>query len=211
MSGGERPGLAADGAARSATLEAAAAGHLSDAELLEIAGAHLQRTREVSDRFFRDRADDVSNACWAMAKRFHRGGRLLVFAEPGPGTSDAYHVSVEFVHPVLVGKRALPAVALDREPASRIRQIGDADDIALGISASGEGPAVLEALEAGRGRGLLTVGLAGGSGGAMARLEPDHLFAVNSDDPLVVQEVHETLYHVLWELVHVFFDHRGLS
>ena len=181
-----------------------------DHGLRGVARAHFDRTREASDRFFRERADDVSRACWEMAKRFDRGGRLLVFAEDGPGVSDLFHVSVEFVHPVLVGKRALPAVALDRRPADRVRRLGGAEDIALGISATGGGPEVMEALGAARDRGLLTIGLAGGSGEAMAGVEPDHLFAVGAEDPLVVQEVHETLYHVLWELVHVFFEHRGL-
>lgn len=181
-----------------------------DEALRAVARAHFARTREASDRFFRERAGDVSRACWEMAKRFDRGGRLLVFAEHGSGTSDAHHVSVEFVHPVLVGKRALPAVALDRRPAERVRRLGGAEDVALGISATGGGPDVVEALAAARELGLFTIGLAGGSGAAMAGAKPDHLFAVGAEDPLVVQEVHETLYHVLWELVHVFFEHRGL-
>lgn len=181
-----------------------------DGALRSIARAHFDRSCAASDRFFEERADDVSRACWEMAKRFHRGGRLLVVAGPGPGTSDAYHVSVEFVHPVLVGKRALPALALGSVPARRVRQIGRPQDILLAISAAGDDAGVLEALGAARERGLLTVGLAGGGAEEMARREPDHLFALDADDPLVVQEVHETVYHVLWELVHVFFDHGEL-
>ena len=64
------------------------------------------------------------------------------------------------------------------------------------------------ALAAGR-RGLLTIGLFG-PGDAPPEPALDARFAVHSADPTVVQEVHETLYHVLWELVHVYFEHEGL-
>jgi D-sedoheptulose 7-phosphate isomerase len=52
--------------------------------------------------------------------------------------------------------------------------------------------------------------LAGGDGAGLAQADLDFSFVVPADDPLVVQETHETLYHVLWELVHVFFEHPGL-
>ena len=58
--------------------------------------------------------------------------------------------------------------------------------------------------------GLLTLGLAGGDGGLMRKIDLDFCFIVHTNDPLVIQETHETLYHVLWELVHIFFEHEGL-
>lgn len=178
--------------------------------LRALGSAHFRRVAEVSDAFFAARADDISHACLDMARRFHQGGRLLVFATPGSAESDAYHVSVEFVHPVLVGKRALPATVLARDPAAQVRSLGRPEDIAMGITSDGTGPAVVEGLRAARERGLLTLGLAGGTGGRLGEASPDHLFVVPDDDPTVVQEVQETLYHVLWELVHVFFEHGGL-
>jgi D-sedoheptulose 7-phosphate isomerase len=58
---------------------------------------------------------------------------------------------------------------------------------------------------------MLTVALTGGNGGAIAATTGlDHVFVARSDDPLVVKEVHVTTYHVLWELVHVFFEQPGL-
>lgn len=178
-------------------------------EVREIAAARFRRTQAVSDRFFSEEADAVSRACWDMARRFHRGGHLLACGS-GPCVSDAYHVSVEFVHPVIVGKRALPARVLDGNAAERLGLLGRPEDIALGISSDGDDPRVLEMLRVARRRSLLTVGLAGGEGGGMTGEALDHLFIVPDEDPTVVQEVHETLYHVLWELVHVFFDHKGL-
>src|ERR1700754_207884 len=59
----------------------------------------------------------VALACHAIAVRFHRGGKLIVFGNGGPST-DAQHVAVEFVHPVIVGKRALPAISLTDDVAT---------------------------------------------------------------------------------------------
>src|SRR5207247_10279368 len=62
-------------------------------------------------------AGRIAEACWSMARRFHQGGRLLAFGN-GAWATDAQHVSVEFVHPVIVGKRALPALALTNDSAT---------------------------------------------------------------------------------------------
>ena len=108
-------------------------------------------------------ADAVAAACHAMAVRFHRGGKLVVFGTGGAST-DAQHVAVEFVHPVIVGKRALPAISLTSDVATvtgiaerdgvaaifahQIRFLADPADIALGISADGNCASVLCGLEA---------------------------------------------------------------
>jgi D-sedoheptulose 7-phosphate isomerase len=197
-------------------------------ELRELAAARFRQSIEIPRRFFDAEAERISYACLAMARRFHRGGRLLAFGA-GNAVTDAQHVSVEFVHPVIVGKRALPAIALGTDIAATLglaaragwselyaRQIavlGRAKDIALGIDPTGDDPAVQAGLKAAAERGLLTIGLMGG----MSRLKPplqgshlDFCFVVPSDDLAVIQETHETLYHVFWELVHVFFEHREL-
>ncbi|HKN39715.1 MAG TPA: phosphoheptose isomerase, partial [Acidimicrobiia bacterium] len=82
---------------------------------------------------------------------------------------------------------------------------------ALGVSADGHCANVGRGLEEAHSLGLLTVALAGGDGGRLAHSAAvDHLVVVRSDDPEVVKEVHVTTYHVLWELVHVFFEHPGV-
>jgi D-sedoheptulose 7-phosphate isomerase len=171
-------------------------------------------------------AERIARACHDMSLRFHRGGKLLVFGNGGAST-DSQHISVEFVHPVLVGKRALPALSLTNDVATvtevirdrgfvevfahQIGQLATSDDIALGISYDGKCENVLRGLERGRELGLLTVALAGGEGGRIATSSAvDHAFVAPSDDPLVVKELHVTIYHILWELVHVFFEHPGL-
>jgi D-sedoheptulose 7-phosphate isomerase len=171
-------------------------------------------------------ADAVAAACHAMAVRFHRGGKLVVFGS-GASSPDAQHVAVEFVHPVIVGKRALPAISLTTDVATvtgvaeqagvaeifahQIRFLADPADIALGMSADGEAASVLAGLEAASELGLLTIALTGGDGGRIAASKAvDHLLVAASDDPRVVKEMHVTTYHVLWELVHVFFEQPGL-
>jgi len=169
-----------------------------------------------------DDATALALACRDMAERFTRGGRLLVFGN-GAGATDAQHVAVEFVHPVIVGKRALPALSLVSDAATvmgvaarrgldgvyahQVEILGRPDDIALGLSSDGRCPNVRAGLAAAREAGLLTVALLGGDGGdVLTGAEADHCLVVRADDPLVVKEGHVTTYHLLWELVHVFFD-----
>jgi D-sedoheptulose 7-phosphate isomerase len=171
-------------------------------------------------------AAEIAHACHDMSLRFHRSGKLIVFGNGGTST-DSQHISVEFVHPVLVGKRALPALSLTNDVATltgvtrdrgfaevfahQLRQLAGPDDIALGVSSDGTCENVLKGLETARQLGLLTIALTGGTGGEIASSAAvDHAFVVRSDDPLVVKEVHVTAYHILWELVHVFFEHPGL-
>jgi D-sedoheptulose 7-phosphate isomerase len=192
-------------------------------------GAKARRLFELRDGPTEDlagQADTVAAACHAMAVRFHQGGRLVVFGTGGPST-DAQHVAVEFVHPVIVGKRALPAISLTADVAT-VTGIAERDgiaaifvhqlsylarpaDIALGIAVDGDSPSVLAGLETARAMGLLTVALTGGGDGQVAAAKvADHVLVANSSDPRVVKEMHVTMYHVLWELVHVFFEQPGV-
>ena len=135
-----------------------------------------------------------------MAERFARGGRLVAIGATPVDRSDVRHVAVEFVHPVIVGKRALPALGLAPEGGPlglQVDLVAAPDDIVIAFG-RGAGDAVAIA----RARGCLTIGFA--RVGAEWELEPP------TADPFVAQELVETLYHVLWELVHVFFEHRGL-
>ena len=172
-------------------------------------------------------AVDLAVACPDMAAQFTRGSRLLVFGN-GAGATDAQHVAVEFVHPVVAGRRALPALCLVSDAATlngvatrtgwegvyahQITVLGRPGDIALGISSDGNCANVREGLRAARRMGLLTIALLGGDGGAVsARNESDHCLPIPSGDPHIVKEGHVTAYHLLWELVHVFFDAQELS
>jgi D-sedoheptulose 7-phosphate isomerase len=166
------------------------------ADVLERA---LAARTEANGRFFEAEADRLARLCHRMAERFARGGRLIALGRSPAARSDARHVAVEFVHPVIVGKRALPALALTAEGGpleTEVELSVEPDDMAI---AFGDCAA---ALALARERGCLT--LAFESAGAEWEFEPP------SADASIRQELVETLYHVLWELVHVFFDHRGL-
>jgi len=171
-------------------------------------------------------AEAIAAACHAMAVRFHEGGKLVVFGT-GSASTDAQHVAVEFVHPVIVGKRALPAISLTTDVATvtgvaaregmdaifshQLRYLAAPEDIALGISADGNCASVLAGLVTAKELGLLTIALAGLDGGAIAASPAvDHTLLASSDDPRLVKEMHVTIYHVLWELVHVFFQQPGV-
>ena len=114
-------------------------------------GALLAARVEANERFFAGEADRLARLCHAMAERFARGGRLLAFGANAVDSSDARHVAVEFVHPVIVGKRALPALAL---PPGEVTLLAHPDDIAI---AFGEGPAVEAAVRDAGGVGTGTV------------------------------------------------------
>jgi len=195
---------------------------MSTLSLETLLSARFEQSMRIPEIFFAQENEQIAQACWAMAKRFHNGGRLLAFGN-GAWATDAQHVSVEFVHPVIVGKRALPALALTNDSATistltsgegiftrQIRVLARPQDIALGFSPDGNCANVVAALQEARRKGLLTLGLAGNEGGAMMPTALDFRFVVPSHDPMVIQETHETLYHVLWELVHIFFEHEGL-
>jgi D-sedoheptulose 7-phosphate isomerase len=158
--------------------------------------AIADRERVLAD-FLEAEKGRIALCCHALARAFSRGATLLAFGT-GAAETDAAHVAVEFMHPVIVGKRALPALA----PPNDLLALARAGDVALGIDHRGDDPAVAAFLRDGGARGLVTVSL----GAAPA----DFVFTVPSTDPRIVQEVQETLYHVLWELVHVFFEHPGL-
>ena len=146
-------------------------------QLKTAARRHYEAVISVGDRFFTQHASELAGACWGMARRFHVGGKLVIWAPAGAGFSDAQHNAVEFIHPVIVGKRALPAMAV-RERRQASLMLGPRD--------------ILMELE-----------------GARLRVMDQEL-CVDTDDLFVSQEILETAYHELWELVHVFFEHEGL-
>lgn len=198
---------------------------MSDENIRTLIDARFEQSTSIPAAFFAAESEKIAGACWAMAQRFHLGGRLLAFGN-GSWATDAQHVAVEFVHPVIVGKRALPALALTNDSATmsglmsggnatmpfahQLRVLGRPQDIALGYSPDGNCRNVAAALDQARHQDMLTLGLAGRDGGLLAQTPLDFCFIVPAQDPMVIQETHETLYHVLWELVHIFFEHEGL-
>ena len=161
----------------------------------------LERNR-VCEQFFSREAHRLALACREMAERFLRGGRLLAFGR-GPYATDAQHVSVEFVHPVIVGKRALPALDLSSLFRPWLEAILRPEDIVMGFGPPWGDPEVESAIGLARARQSMTFALPG--------LEASYAVGASTQHPFIHQEVLEILYHTLWETVHVFFEHRELG
>jgi D-sedoheptulose 7-phosphate isomerase len=167
----------------------------------QIEDALLERNA-LYEAFFEREAHRLAEACREMSQRFLRGGRLLAFGR-GPYSTDAQHVSVEFVHPVIVGKRALPALDLSAMFVGGLDAIVRCDDMVMGFGPPDGDPVVWDALDIARDRGAMTFALPGTAG--------DYAVAAETADPFMHQELTEILYHTLWETVHVFFEHRELG
>jgi D-sedoheptulose 7-phosphate isomerase len=138
----------------------------------------LEARTHANEAYFGEHAERLARVCRLMAERFQRGGRLVALGGSPQDWSDAHHVAVEFVHPVIVGKRALPALAVSSDRVDLLRK---PDDMVISFRP-------------------LTV-----------RAGDEWSFAPPTDDPFIGQELAEISYHLLWELVHVFFDHLGGS
>jgi D-sedoheptulose 7-phosphate isomerase len=182
--------------------------------------AILRKTREsiqTKEKFFAENGDRIAGCCAALARVFDQGGRLFVMGNGG-SSCDAAHVAVEFMHPIIEKRPALPAIALTTDTAlltavgndqdfalafvQQLRMLGRAGDAALGISTSGKSANVNRALQAGREMGMLTVGFSGRDGGRMPEY-CDWCFTVPSFSIHRIQETHVTLLHILWDLIHV--------
>ncbi len=159
----------------------------------------LLERNAVGRAFFACEAHRLAVACREMADRFARGGRLLAVGRLHSAT-DAQHVSVEFVHPVIVGKRALPAIDLSHAVQGGLTSVLRPDDIVMGFGPPGGDPVITDALRVARGVGAQTFALPGREG--------SYVIPGVSADPYIHQEIVEVLYHTLWETVHVFLEHR---
>src|SRR6202047_187420 len=165
-------------------------------------GERLQTRSELVESFFSREALRLAAACRSMAEHFLAGGRLLAFGR-GPYATDAQHVSVEFVHPVIVGKRALAALDLSIMFRPWLEAILHPEDIVMGFGPPEGDPEVWATLQAAHRHDAMTFGLPG--------VEGSYAVEAATDDPFMHQEMIEILYHTLWETVHVFFEHRELG
>jgi len=172
---------------------------------LELAAQIQQRLlgrNQVLESFFARETHRLAKACRDMSERFLEGGRLLAFGR-GPHATDAQHVSVEFVHPVIVGKRALPALDLSLAFTLWLKNLVQGQDMVMGFGPPEGDPEVWAALDVARNRHAMTFALPG--------VEGTYFAGPATEDPFVQQELVEVLYHTLWETVHVFFEHRELG
>src|SRR3984885_4586182 len=158
------------------------------------------------------------------AARFAAGGRLLAFGNGGSAT-DAQQLATLFLNPG-GDARPLPALGLAADTsvvtalcndigvdvvfARQIAAFGRRNDIAVGLSTSGNSDNLLRAFDEASRRGLLTIGFAGYQGGKMAEMDSiDYLFVAPSSSVHRIQEAQTTVYQILWELTLAELDRAG--
>jgi D-sedoheptulose 7-phosphate isomerase len=157
---------------------------------------------ELSRALFATEAPRLAQVSEQMATRFADGGRILTFGK-GAYTTDAQHVSVEFVHPVIVGKKALPALDISVAFDAWLKTMLRPNDMVIGFAPPEGDVEVAAALAYARERDALTVALTG--------KDADYALTEANVHPLIHQELIEILYHTLWETVHVFLEHHSLG
>ncbi|MGH9114325.1 MAG: HypC/HybG/HupF family hydrogenase formation chaperone [Acidimicrobiales bacterium] len=153
-------------------------------------------------------ADDLSGAALSLARRFAAGATMWCAAPVWP--AHGRHVAVEFVHPVIVGKRALPAVNIGgRDPAGALRLLANAGDVLLAVAPAGE-PRARDLLRRSEAWGLCRFWL--GAGPRPPGGFAEHVVWLDGPEPAVAARTGDVvmLYHLLWELTHVVFEHPGL-
>jgi D-sedoheptulose 7-phosphate isomerase len=187
---------------------------------LDLRSVILRQSREVcavKEQFFSENTERIAECCRAMAARFDEGGRLFAMGNGG-SSCDTIHLSVEFMHPIIEKRPPLPAIALTTDfailtavgndqdfsliYAQQLKMLARAGDMALGVSTSGKSANVNRALQVAKEMGLLTIGYAGRDGGRMPQ-HCDFCFVVPSFSIPRIQETHETLLHIMWDLVHL--------
>jgi len=197
-----------------------------DEALLESVKQKAEDGAKVKEEFFAANAKEIVTVARAIADVYEAGGKLLTMGNGG-SSCDAAHVAVEFQHPVTAGRPALTAINLVADMAMitavgndvgfahiYVRQIiaqGKKGDAVIGISTSGNSENLLNAFGKAKELGLVTIGLAGGTGGNM-KTSPsvDYCLVAPSDSIHRVQECHVIIYHILWDLVHTLLaDKRG--
>ena len=153
-------------------------------------------------------AEDLGRASLALARKFSAGGTMWCASPSWP--FHAAHVSVEFVHPVIVGKRALAAVSVPvgADVVATLRASVRAGDIVLALGRADD-VQVGEALRRGEAWGVETVWIGAGSQRPPSGAA-DHVIWLDTDDELTASECFVRIYHLLWELTHVCFEHPGL-
>ena len=189
----------------------------------------VEKAREsvaVKKTFFEQQQDAILDAALSIARAYHNGRKMLVCGNGGSAT-DAQHVAVEFMHPITVGRKALPAICLSNDMAmvtAVANDVGFADvfvrqiialanegDVLVGISTSGNSENLLHAFATAQRMGLVTIGFAGDDGGKMELMKAarllDHCLTVPTTSIHRIQESHMTLYHVLWDLTHELLQH----
>jgi D-sedoheptulose 7-phosphate isomerase len=174
----------------------------NSSDLARVIASTIRSRTPIARQFFAANGAKIALAARDVAERLSAGGRIYAFG-PGPYATDAQHVAVEFVHPVLVGKPALPACDVSSNFEAALPVLLGARDVAIGFGPPQGDVRVARALAGARVSGAFTIALPG--------TDADFAMEGASRDEHVHQEIVEILGHMLYESVHVFLEHRRLE
>jgi D-sedoheptulose 7-phosphate isomerase len=162
---------------------------------------------------------EVAEAAVVTGKALLAGRKLMV-AGNGGSAADSQHLAAEFVSRLTVDRPAMHAIALTTDTSiltaigndysydnvfeRQIEALGQAGDVFLGISTSGNSKNVLKALHLSRKLGITTIGFSGRDGGKMPPL-CDYNVIVPSEITANIQESHLALEHIFCHLVEIAF------
>jgi len=174
----------------------------------------LQDSLETKEQSVKNNIDLIQKAADSLTECITSGHKILLFGNGG-SAADAQHIAAEFVNRFQVERQPLAALALTTDTSvitsigndyhfdeifsKQILALGKKDDIAVGLSTSGNSKNVIQAVEAAKGLDMFTIGLTG-RGGRLAECA-DLVFKIESDTTARIQETHITLAHILCDLV----------
>jgi len=174
----------------------------------------LEDSIKVKDRFIRTNVEQIIKCADILAQSIASGHKILIFGNGG-SAADAQHIAAEFINRFQIERPPLAAIALttdtsvitsigndyhfDQIFSKQVIALGRKDDIAIGISTSGNSRNVIMAIDAAKEKRLFTIGFSG-RGGKLAECA-DIAFCVESDVTARIQESHITLGHILCDLV----------
>jgi len=175
----------------------------------------FKESSQLKEIFVNENLSRIVNVVEVVTGVLKGGNKILLFGNGG-SAADAQHLAAEFVNRFIIERPPLPAIALTTDTSvitsigndydfseifsKQIKAIGQAGDIAWGISTSGTSPNVVKALEMAKKMGMITIGLTGKDGGKIAQMV-DYSLHVSSHSVPRIQEVHITLGHVICEMV----------
>lgn len=175
----------------------------------------FKESSNLTDVFVGENLEGIVSVIEAITAALKAGNKILLFGNGG-SAADAQHLAAEFVNRFVIERPPLPAIALTTDTSvitsigndydfseifsKQIRAIGQAGDVAWGISTSGSSPNIIKAIEAAKKIGMITIGMTGKDGGEIAKMV-DYSLNVSSNSTPRVQEVHITVGHVICEMI----------
>ncbi len=184
--------------------------------------AATEELKGLVDRFARENEGIILGLIDTLVEALKAGKKILVFGNGG-SAAEAQHFAAELVNKFLYMRPPLRAIALSTDTSvltsvgndtsfhyvfsRQVEALGDAGDIAIGLSTSGRSANVIEALKTAKQQGLITVAINGETGGDLGPLA-DYLITVPNRSTPRIQEVHLFLLHLLAEAIEKRFFER---